>query len=144
MLPSLYIVSYIEMAGTLTFKLNGNRPRHRLANFMHPRAHHYSAKGVEKSKETAECHRHINTDLLLQLSVSDGSFRRRDRTVVNKGGTLTVPVGHMTIDRVVTGVGLSADKPVPTERNERRKINKQIKWPALATWKWASESRSSV
>lgn len=54
------------------------------------------------------------TDLLLQLGISDGSLSGRDWTVVNEGSPLSVSIGDMAIDRVVTGISLAANKP--TER----------------------------
>lgn len=54
------------------------------------------------------------TDLLLQLGISDGSLSGRDWTVVNEGSPLSVSVGDMAIDRVVTGISFAANKP--TER----------------------------
>ncbi len=50
-------------------------------------------------------------DLLLQLSISDGSLRGRDWTVVDDGSPLAVSIDDMTIDRVITGVGLASDEP---------------------------------
>jgi len=52
-----------------------------------------------------------HTDLLLQLSISDGSLSGRDWTVVDDGSPLAVSIDDMAIDRVVTGVGLASDEP---------------------------------
>lgn len=58
----------------------------------------------------------VQTNLLLQLGVGDGSLRGRDRTVVDQGGPLAVPVGDMPIDRIVAGVCFSADEPTALDK----------------------------
>jgi hypothetical protein len=72
------------------------------------------------------------TDLLLQLSISDGSLSGRDWTVVDDGSPLAVSIYDMAIDRVVTGVGLASYKPTistwETKKKEKSEIGIAESW----------------
>jgi hypothetical protein len=78
----------------------------------------------------------------LQLSISDGSLSGRDWTVVDDGSPLAVSIDDMTIDRVITGVGLASDEP--TIRTWENKKTEKSKIEIAAQWITGDKPRNQV
>jgi hypothetical protein len=96
-----------------------------------------------QKKATTRSRGREHPDLLLQLSISDGSLSGRDWTVVDDGSPLAVSIDDMAIDRVVTGVGLASDEPTAIRTWEKKKTE-ESKIGIAASWITGDKPRNQV